>query len=157
MVLFCQESVVSWILPNPWLEAALAARLPVQDAHFSSRGRVTTWHTKIAETWVLTATQAHECIFFFFYKRREEEKEGERSVCSRQKIHCALKLYIHIRNLKPIASASRILVTVNKITLPPILSFCPHEKEVFSPTFSAKVLFLMVNSCFVFFFLRKVI
>lgn len=94
-----------------------------------------------------TSTWMH----FFFYKRREEEKEGERSVCSRQKIHCALKLYIHIRNLKPIASASRILVTVNKITLPPILSFCPHEKEVFSPTFSAKVLFLMVNSCFVFF------
>lgn len=50
MLPFFQESVVSWIPPNPWLEAALAVRLPVQDEHFSSRGRVTTWHTKIAET-----------------------------------------------------------------------------------------------------------
>lgn len=72
----------------------------------------------------------------FFYKRREEKKEGERSVCSRQKIHCAVKLYIHIRNSKPIDSASRILVTVNKITLPTILSFCPQKKrKVFNPTF----------------------
>lgn len=72
----------------------------------------------------------------FFYKRREEKKEGERSVCSRQKIHCAVKLYIHIRNSKPIASASRILVTVNKITLPTILYFCPQKKRKASnPTF----------------------
>lgn len=73
----------------------------------------------------------------FFYKRREEKKEEECSVCSRQKIHCAVKLYIHIRNSKPIASESRILVTVNKITLPTILSFCPHKKrkKAFNSTF----------------------
>lgn len=65
----------------------------------------------------------------FFYKRREEKKEGECSVCSRQKIHCAVKLYIHIRNSKPIASASRILVTVNKITLPTILPSCLQKKK----------------------------
>lgn len=85
----------------------------------------------------------------FFYKRREEKKEGECSVCSRQKIHCAVKLYIHIRNSKPIASASRILVTVNKITLPTILSFCPQKKrKAFKSYFSARVLFLMMDSCF---------
>lgn len=43
------------------------------------------------------------------------------SVCTTQKIHCAVKLYIHIRNSKPIDSARRILVTVNKITLPTII------------------------------------
>lgn len=72
----------------------------------------------------------------FFYKRREEKKEGESSVCSRQKNHCRLKLYIHIRNSKPVASASRILVTVNKITLPTILCLCPQKKRKgFNPTF----------------------
>lgn len=35
MLLFSQESVVSWILPNPRLEAGMAVRLSVQDAHFS--------------------------------------------------------------------------------------------------------------------------
>lgn len=128
MLLCCQESVVSWILPNPWLEAALAVRLAVQDEHFNLQGRVTTWHTKIAETWVLTAPQEHECIFFFLQEKGEKEG-GECSVCSRQKSHCAVKLYIHIRNLKPVASRSRILVTVNKITLPTILSFCPRKKR----------------------------
>lgn len=82
--------------------------------------------------------------FFFFYKRREEKKEGECSVCSRQKIHCAVKLYIHIRNLKPRASASRILVTVNKITLPTILSFCPQKKrKAFNSTFFSRILFFI--------------
>lgn len=85
----------------------------------------------------------------FFYKRREEKKEGECSVCSRQKIHCAVKLYIHIRNSKPIASASWILVTVNKITLPTILSFVHREKEKsLQSYFFARVLFLMMDSCF---------
>jgi len=51
-----------------------------------------------------------------------------------------MKLYIHIRNSKPIASASRILVTVNKITLPTILPLCPQKKrkkkeKAFNPTF----------------------
>lgn len=52
MLLFSQEPVVSWILPNPRLEAGTAARLSVQDAHFSEEGggRVTTWHRKIGET-----------------------------------------------------------------------------------------------------------
>lgn len=153
MQLFCQEFVVSWILPNPWLEEALAVRLSVQDAHFSSRGRVTTLHTKIAETWVLTAPQAHECIFFL-NKRREEKKEGVCSVCARQKIHCAVKLYIHIRNSKPIASASRILVTVNKITLPTILSSCSWKKREkererrLQSCFSATIVFFMIDPCF---------
>ena len=65
----------------------------------------------------------------FFTREGRKRGRGERSVCSRQKIHCAVKLYIHIRNSKPIASASRILVTVNKITLPTILSFCPQKKR----------------------------
>lgn len=85
-------------------------------------------------------------MHFFFYKRREEKKEGECSVCSRQKIHCAVKLYIHIRNLKPRASASRILVTVNKITLPTILSFCPQKKrKAFNSTFFFSRIFFFIS------------
>lgn len=38
MLLFSQESVVSWIPPNPQLEAGMAVRLSVQDAHFSEGG-----------------------------------------------------------------------------------------------------------------------
>ena len=81
-------------------------------------------------------------MHFFFYKREggskggevEEGGRGERvgcSFCSTQKVHCAVKLYIHIRNVKPSASASWILVTVNKITLPTILSpfFSFHSKK----------------------------
>lgn len=88
----------------------------------------------------------------FFYKRREEKKEGEHRVCSRQKSHCAVKLYIHIRNSKLIASASRVLVTVNKITFPTILSLCPQIKRKVSIYFSAKVLFFMMDFCFFPFF-----
>ena len=50
------------------------------------------------------------------------------SVCTTQKIHCAVKLYIHIRNSKPISSARRILVTVNKITLPTIIFLRKRKK-----------------------------
>lgn len=103
MLLFSQAPVVPRILPNPRLEARQCACL--SKMHVSARGgrggreRVTTWHKKIGETWVLAATQAHECIFF--YKGGEEKNDGERSVCSRQKSHCVVKLYIHIRNLNP--------------------------------------------------------
>lgn len=50
MLLFSQEPVVSWILPNPRLEAGMAVRLSVQDAHFEGGWGGTTWHKKIGET-----------------------------------------------------------------------------------------------------------
>lgn len=74
---------------------------------------------------------------FFFNKGGEKKNDGERSVYSRQKSHCAVKLYIHIRNLKPLSHCEQDSCNCEQDNMTFHSVFLSTEKQetVTNPTF----------------------
>lgn len=78
----------------------------------------------------------------FFNKGGEEKNDGARSVCSRQKSHCALKLYIHIRNLKPPSHREQDSCNCEQdnVTFQSVFLSTDKQETVTNPTFGLSFL-----------------